>query len=726
MKREAALLLLVTVGACASIRGELPVPVPKAAEDRPSAPWRAGAAEIDITPPPGYPMAGHSFEGAVGLGVWTRLRAQAIYVEDRRGVPLVLVVGDLWAIEPGLVDRVAERLAEHPGMEHVGREHLVIAATHTHHGPGLYSSGRTYSSFAAPEGGHDPELFDMLSRRIAAAIAEAAAARRPARIVRHAAAVPALARSRSVEPFLRDPEASELLKANAGLPGCSDLPKELAPVPGVDPCHAVSPVLEVLHVVEAPVKGGTNETGEAEAGRTIAVAGFFAMHPTAMPNKTELYHADVFGVATTRAQARLGEGVVALWNGAEGDVSPNWAPQGRTSTVGLGEALGDAIVAATREPGREVTGEIDVAFAWRPIANERFVDAKGEEQRTARRAIPGKGQFGGAEDGPTRLAGHGFTEGVHRRRPRKNGQGHKWYALPWPVSVFAPPRGMTPRAVPLGVARLGDVSLVTLPGEHTTVLGERIEAAVASATEGEPAVLLVGLAGAYLSYFTTPEEYALGHYEGASMLYGEQAGMLVAHHLGELARSGAVERPAEFRYRPGKTRHWKLGRKRLRALPRLEERLAVELETGPLFAMPRFYLWDHAPQWPSEDPHAKTTPRVRLEAWDAAAERWQPYAPAGVPIDDRTGELAMMLTHVDGERWRWGVWWIDPGAPPEQPLRFRVETIAEGPVCSEVFTTSQWFRPQGPGWLEPGACEQGLAMEDRGSAPASRERPEIL
>ena len=34
---------------------------------------------------------------------------------------------------------------------------------------------------------------------------------------------------------------------------------------------------------------------------------------------------------------------------------------------------------------------------------------------------------------------------------------------------------MTPRAVPLGVARLGDVSLVTLPGEHTTVLGERIE-----------------------------------------------------------------------------------------------------------------------------------------------------------------------------------------------------------------------------------------------------------
>jgi neutral ceramidase len=688
-------LLLVTATACASVRGELPVPVPRAPASAVDAPWLAGAAEIDITPPPGYPMAGHSFEGAVGLGVWTRLRAQALYFEDARGVPLVLVVGDLWAVEPGLVDRVAERLREHPGMQHVGREHLVIAATHTHHGPGLYSSARTYSAFAAPEGGHDPGLFEALVVRIAAAIAEAAAARRPARIVRHAAAVPALARNRSVEPFLRDPEASELLAANAGLPGCPSLPSELAPVPGVDPCHAVSPVIEALHVVEAA------------GGRTIAVAGFFAMHPTAMPNKTELYHGDVFGVATTRAQARLGEGVVALFNGAQGDVSPHWDPQGRPSTVGLGQALGDALVEALDEPGHEVTGHIEVAFAWRPIANQRFTDAEGHEQRTGRRAIPGKGQFGGAEDGRTRLYDRGWHEGVRRRRPRSNGQGTKRHALPWPLSMTVPPRGMTPREVPLGVVRLGDVALVTLPGEHTTIMGQRIGDAVAAALPGEPDVLEVGLAGAYLSYLTTPQEYALQHYEGASMLYGEQAGMLVAHHLGQLARTDGVERPDEYRYRPGKIRRWKLGRSRLRALPEIEDRLAVQLDTGPLPGLPRFYLWDRAPQWPTEDPRARTTPRVRVEAW-GEAEGWQTYAPGGVPIDDRTGGLVLLLTHVDGDRWRWGVWWLEPGASPGQQLRFRVETVDEGAVCSEVFTTGQWFRPQGPGWLEAGECALGL------------------
>jgi neutral ceramidase len=440
------------------------------------------------------------------------------------------------------------------------------------------------------------------------------------------------------------------------------------------------------------------------------VAGFFAMHPTAMPNKTELYHADVFGVATTRAQARLGEGaVVGLWNGAEGDVSPHWRPQGRTSTVGLGHALGDAIVGALAEPGHAVTGEIDVAFAWRPIADQRFSDAAGKEQRTGRRAIPGKGQFGGAEDGRTRLYARGFTEGVRRRKPRGNGQGHKRHALPWPVSMVAPPRGMTPREVPLGVARLGNIALVTLPGEHTTVLGQRIAAAVAEALPGEPAVIPVGLAGAYLSYFTTPEEYALQHYEGASMLYGEQAGMLVAHHLAGLARTGAVERPAAFRYRPGRVRRSTLGRSRRKALPELEERVAWQLDAGPLFALPRFYLWDRAPAWPTEDPRAKTTPRVRVEAWSEPEQCWQAYAPAGVPVDDYSGQLVLLLTHVRNDRWRWGVWWLDPGAPPQQPLRFRVETVGEGVVCSEDFTTSQWLRPQGPGWLEAGACAPGLA-----------------
>ncbi|MEX1366081.1 MAG: neutral/alkaline non-lysosomal ceramidase N-terminal domain-containing protein, partial [Nannocystaceae bacterium] len=155
---------------CASISGELPTPRPRPPTQPVDSEWLAGAAEIDITPPPGYAMGGHSLEGAVALGVWTRLRAQAIYLEDARGVPLVLVACDLWAVESGLVDRVAERLSEHPGLEHIGREHLIVAATHTHHSPGNFSTAPIYSRYAAAEPGHDSALFEALAGRIAAAV----------------------------------------------------------------------------------------------------------------------------------------------------------------------------------------------------------------------------------------------------------------------------------------------------------------------------------------------------------------------------------------------------------------------------------------------------------------------------------------------------------------------------------------------------------------------------
>ncbi len=690
-------VLLLGLPACASIEGTVAEPIPRAPTAAPSTGWLAGAAEIDITPPPGYAMAGHAFEGAVALGVWTRLRAQVVYLEDARGVPLVLVVCDQWAVEPGLVDSVAQRLAQHPGLAHVGREHLMIAATHTHHGPGMSSSARVYGAHASAERGHDPGLFDALVSRMAAAIADAAARRRPARIARHTSAVPALARNRSVLPMMRNPEASALLVASAGLPGCREASGGAAP--DVDPCHAVDPVLDALHIVDDATDV------------TIAVAGVFAMHPTAMPNKTEVYHADVFGIASVRAQARLqargGTPVVALFNGAQGDVSPHWSPQGRPSTANLGQALGEALVATVDQPGQPVQGTIEVAFGWRPVANHRWTDADGTRHATARRAIPGKGQFGGAEDGRTRLYDRGWREGRRRRRPRVGGHGHKRNAIPWPASAFLPTRGMTPREAPLGIAWLGDIPLVTLPGEFTTVLGMRVDAAVAGARPGSAPSLRLGLAGAYMSYFTTPEEYELQHYEGASMQYGEQAGMAVVHHLADLAAHGTVERRPEHHYRPGQRRRWKFDRARQRSLPQVEQRLSVQLDTGPLRGLARFYLWDAPPRWPNHAPRARVTPRVRVEAW-SETQGWHPFAPTGVPVDDRSGELVLLLTHVDDDRWRWGIWWLEPGASPRQPLRFRVQTLAGGVVCSETFATGDWFRPAGPGWLTPVQCAHEL------------------
>ena len=50
-------------------------------------------------------------------------------------------------------------------------------------------------------------------------------------------------------------------------------------------------------------------------------------------------------------------------------------------------------------------------------------------------------------------------------------------------------------------------------------------------------MILVGLTDSYLQYVTTPEEYALQHYEGASTLYGPHTAELLGNHLACLAPS---------------------------------------------------------------------------------------------------------------------------------------------------------------------------------------------
>jgi neutral ceramidase len=63
-----------------------------------------------------------------------------------------------------------------------------------------------------------------------------------------------------------------------------------------------------------------------------------------------------------------------------------------------------------------------------------------------------------------------------------------------------------------------------LPTEPTTVAGARL-ARVVSRGLGDPGLFVVvcGYTDAYCGYLTTPEEYALQHYEGGATLYGKHA-----------------------------------------------------------------------------------------------------------------------------------------------------------------------------------------------------------
>lgn len=657
MHRLARTLALSTLAllACA---GRTTTPEP-ASPPLASGTLRAGAAKLDITPLPGLPLGAHSIEGGTGLARWTRLWARAIYVEDARGEPLVLVACDLWSIPAGLGDAVVARLRDHHGFTHLDRRHLLIAATHTHHGPAAFASNRLYNRAAGPRMGFDPQLHEFLARRIADAIAAALLSAEPARLRLERGTLGAIARNRSLAPFQANPEAAALLEANAALPACN------ADEPAA--CRAIDPTLTTLRIDDAQ-------------GQAIAVAAFFAVHATAMPNAVDAYHGDLSTIATHAAEQALAaasphEGVVALFNGAEGDVSPDWSTQGRASTLALGERLGAAIVATAGlgsdcASGQPIEGEIDNRFSFVALADRAITGP--EHARTAARALPGKAILGGAEDGRTRYHRR-WPEGQTVAHARRAGQGPKKPAVPALLFAIGFPTWTLVSEVPVSLHRLGPLALAGLPGEFTTVMGMRIRAALreASSTPTLPAVpIVVGLADEYAGYFVTPQEFALQHYEGASTLWGQYAGALVQQSLTELvARDPGL--PAPARFDPGVHKHFALQPGDRRALRELDDRLAAQLE---LDAAPFALHFESAPpSW-----QGPTWPTLTVEVRADATQPWQPHA------DDAGAEFVVFPSALERERWQWTAWWLaDP--PAHVQARFRVRTSEGGEVCSAAF-----------------------------------------
>ena len=58
---------------------------PQASEDTET--MLAGASIIDITPPPGMPLAGYAMFSCIGYGVRTKLNARILYIKPRKGKP---------------------------------------------------------------------------------------------------------------------------------------------------------------------------------------------------------------------------------------------------------------------------------------------------------------------------------------------------------------------------------------------------------------------------------------------------------------------------------------------------------------------------------------------------------------------------------------------------------------------------------------------------------------
>ena len=81
----------------------------------------------------------------------------------------------------------------------------------------------------------------------------------------------------------------------------------------------------------------------------------------------------------------------------------------------------------------------------------------------------------------------------------------------------------TPQTLPLQIAVIGNIALVGVPGEITTIAGKRLQKTVADVLgpRGVDYVLITSYCNAYCGYITTYQEYQAQCYEGGHTVFGE-------------------------------------------------------------------------------------------------------------------------------------------------------------------------------------------------------------
>ncbi|XVE59360.1 hypothetical protein DITRI_Ditri05aG0040200 [Diplodiscus trichospermus] len=115
------------------------------------------------------------------------------------------------------------------------------------------------------------------------------------------------------------------------------------------------------------------------------------------------------------------------------------------------------------------------------------------------------------------------------------------------------PYDWAPSILPIQILRIGQLVILSVPGEFTTMSGRRLRDAVktvlTSSGNGEFGsnihVVIAGLTNTYSQYVTTLEEYQVQRYEGASTLYGPHTLSAYIQEFQKLANALVKGQPVE-------------------------------------------------------------------------------------------------------------------------------------------------------------------------------------
>src|SRR5699024_2155972 len=485
--------------------------------------YHIGAGIYDITGPAAeVRMMGYANLEQSSSGLHTRQWSRAFVIGDENDENrIVFASADLGIMPRSVKQEVVKKLRAEFGDLYTD-DNVVLSATHTHSGPGGYSHYTLYNISIL---GFIKENFTTIVDGIFQSIVDAHHNVEPGHIFVNHGRLDGTSVNRSLDAYYNNPDS------------------------------------EIAQYEDEVDKTMTSLYFTNTAGEPIGTLNWFAVHTTSMTRDNKLISADNKGYASYLYEKEMGTDyskektfVAAFAQSHEGDVSPNIYDNGRKgygdnefdSTEYAGRKQFEKAVELNESASLRLKGSIDfrhsfVDFEKVTVAPE-FAD--GKEQKTAPAAM-GYSFAAGAEDGPSGI--DFFYEGMTQEKYPLGSvnitsflqsmigmtpyfgwiSGTNYPKLwkqhtPKPI-LFALAKGKpypwTPGILPLQIVKVGQLKIIAVPAEFTTMAGRRLMNTVQEAmSDPDGLYVIAGLSNTYSSYVATKEEYDMQHYEGASTL----------------------------------------------------------------------------------------------------------------------------------------------------------------------------------------------------------------
>lgn len=282
--------------------------------------WKAGLAQVKVTPERPVLMAGYAARTKPFEKVATDLYVKALVLEDRDGHRGVIVTSDLIGFPAAVAEPICERIEKKTGLK---REQVLLNSSHTHTGPQLSLKAPPKDDPGSGEALRTVEYTRQLQDKVVEVVAEAAGRLEPARLSWGGGVANFVMNRREHTPD------GIILGAN---------PRGLA--------DRSVPVLRV----------------DDPDGKPRAVLFGAAVHGTTLVSDYYQICADYAGFAQTYVQERYPKAQAMFLLGCAGDANPY--PRGnRELAQKHGKALGEEVCRVMDTKLRPVGGPLQIAFA---------------------------------------------------------------------------------------------------------------------------------------------------------------------------------------------------------------------------------------------------------------------------------------------------------------------------------------------------------------------------